>query len=183
MIGSIIGGAVGVGSSIFGGISASKAMKEAKKSIENQRKANQNWYDRRYNEDATQRADAQRILSTTYENARRQNRQAAGVSAVMGGTPESAAATKAANAQAMAEAASRIAVAGEARKDNIESQYRATDQALDAQLANMEMQKANAISQAMSGVAQAGATLGAQSYSDLLKGNSETSAKTDSQQS
>lgn len=98
LIGSIAGGALGAAGSIFGGIKASKAMRRAKKNIEAQKQANQNWYDRRYNEDATQRADAQRILAKTEESIRNRNKQAAGAQAVMGGTDESTAAAKAANA-------------------------------------------------------------------------------------
>ena len=78
IFGSAIGGALGIGGAIFGGISASKAMKQVKKNIEGQMKDNQNWYDRRYNEDATQRADAQRILTITNENIKQRNQQAAG---------------------------------------------------------------------------------------------------------
>ena len=78
IIGSSIGGALGIGASIFGGISASKAMKNVKKNLESQMKENQDWYDRRYNEDATQRADAQRILTITNENIRKRNQAAAG---------------------------------------------------------------------------------------------------------
>lgn len=141
--------------SIFGGISASKAMKKVKRNLEDQRRENQAWYDRRYNEDATQRADAQRILSKTQEAIRDRNQQAAGVQAVMGGTEESVAASKAANAQALAEAASQIAVAGDRRKDAIEAQYQQKDAQLQDQLNNMEINKANAISQAIGGVGQA----------------------------
>lgn len=123
MIGSIIGGALKVGGSIFGGISASKAMKKVKNSVETQQRRNQDWYDQRYNEDATQRADAQRILTITNDSIRKRNRQAAGAQAVMGGTEESVAAAKAANNDAMAEATSQIAVAGDRRKDAVEQQY------------------------------------------------------------
>nr|WP_301186914.1 hypothetical protein [uncultured Alistipes sp.] len=157
MIGSIIGGALGIGGTIFGGISASKAMKKVKKNIEEQQRKNQDLYDRRYNEDATQRADAQRILTITQENIRQRNQQAAGTQAVMGGTEESVAAAKAANNEALADAASQIAVNGERRKDQIESQYQATDAQLQSQLNNLEINKANAISQAVQGVANAGA--------------------------
>ena len=87
----LIGAAVGAAGSIFGGISASKAMKRMKKNVEAQRKANQDWYDRRYNEDATQRADAQRILTQTELSIKNRNQQAAGAQAVMGGTDESTA--------------------------------------------------------------------------------------------
>lgn len=157
MLGSLIGGGLSVVGGIFGGISASKAMKKVKKNIEAQKKENQSWYDRRYNEDATQRADAQRILAKTEESIRNRNRQAAGTQAVMGGTEESVAAAKAANNQALADATSQIAVNAEARKDNIEAQYQAKDAQLDDALNNIEMKKAQAISTAVQGVSQAGA--------------------------
>lgn len=159
ILGSAIGGALGIGASIFGGISASKAMKKAKKNVEGELRDNQNWYDRRYNEDATQRADAQRILTMTNDNIRQRNQQAAGAQAVMGGTEESVAATKAANNQALADATSQIAVNGERRKDQIEGQYMQTKADLNEKLRNLEIGRANAVSQAAQGVAQAGSNM------------------------
>lgn len=156
LIGSIAGGALGAASSIFGGISASKAMKRVKKNLQAQKEANQNWYDRRYNEDATQRADAQRILTQTEESIRNRNRQAAGAQAVMGGTDESTAAAKAANAQALADATSQIAAGAENRKDQIEQTYQQRDSQINEALNNLEINKAQAISQAVQGVAKAG---------------------------
>jgi hypothetical protein len=134
-------------------------MKKVKQNLETQQKENQNWYDQRYNEDATQRADAQRILTMTNENIRQRNQQAAGAQAVMGGTEESVAATKAANNQALAEATSQIAVNGERRKDQIESQYMQTKSDLNDKLNNLEQARAGAISQAVQGVAQAGSNM------------------------
>jgi hypothetical protein len=157
LIGSIAGGALGAAGSIFGGISASKAMRRVKKNLQAQKLANQNWYDRRYNEDATQRADAQRILTQTEESIRNRNRQAAGAQAVMGGTDESTAAAKAANAQALADATSQIAVNAENRKDQIEQTYQQRDSQINEALNNLEINKAQAISQAVQGVAKAGA--------------------------
>ena len=157
LIGSIAGGALGAAGSIFGGISASKAMKRVKKNLQAQKEANQNWYDRRYNEDATQRADAQRILTQTEESIRNRNRQAAGTQAVMGGTDESTAAAKAANAQALADATSQIAAGAENRKDQIEQTYQQRDSQINEALNNLEINKAQAISQAVQGVAKAGA--------------------------
>ena len=159
MIGSLISGAMGIGGAIFGGISASKAMKKVQKTLENQQRENQDWYDRRYNEDATQRADAQRILAITEQNIRNRNRQAAGTAAVMGGSDESLAATKAANASAMADAASQIAIAGDRRKDNIEQQYQTTKASINEKLNELEKQKANAISQAVQGVASSASNM------------------------
>ena len=157
LIGSIAGGALGAAGSIFGGISASKAMRRVKKNLQAQKEANQNWYDRRYNEDATQRADAQRILTQTEESIRNRNRQAAGAQAVVGGTDESTAAAKAANAQALADATSQIAVNAENRKDQIEQTYQQRDSQINEALNNLEINKAQAISQAVQGVAKAGA--------------------------
>lgn len=157
LFGSIAGGALGAAGSIFGGISASKAMRRVKKNLQAQKEANQNWYDRRYNEDATQRADAQRILTQTEESIRNRNRQAEGAQAVMGGTDESTAAAKAANAQALADATSQIAVNAENRKDQIEQTYQQRDSQINEALNNLEMNKAQAISQAVQGVAKAGA--------------------------
>ena len=155
----LIGSAIGAAGSIFGGISASKAMKRAKKNVEAQRKKNQDWYDRRYNEDATQRADAQRILTQTEESIKQRNKQAAGSAAVMGGTEESVAAAKAANNQALADATSQIAANAEARKDNIEATYMANDNAFVEQLNQLEQGKAQAIGQAVQGVANAASSM------------------------
>lgn len=155
----LIGSAIGAAGSIFGGISASKAMKRAKKNVEAQRKKNQDWYDRRYNEDATQRADAQRILTQTEESIKQRNKQAAGSAAVMGGTDESVAAAKAANNQALADATSQIAANAEARKDNIEATYMANDNAFVEQLNQLEQGKAQTIGQAVQGVANAASSM------------------------
>lgn len=151
----LIGTAIGVGGAIFGGIKASQAMKKVKKNLENQKKANEDWYNRRYNEDATQRADAQRVLTKTREAVRDRNREAAAAQAVMGGTDESVAAAKAAGNEMMAEAASQIAVAGDRRKDSIEERYRQRDSELNSQLNNMEVGKAQAIGEAVAGLADA----------------------------
>lgn len=151
----LIGSAIGAAGSIFGGIKASKAMNKAKRNVEAQRQKNQDWYDRRYNEDATQRADAQRILTQTEESIKQRNKAAAGSAAVMGGTDESVAAAKEANNKALADATSRIAADAEARKDNIEATYMQNDNALVEQLNAIEQGKANAISGAVQGVTNA----------------------------
>lgn len=160
ILGSAIGGALSLGASIFGGISASKAMKKVKQNIEGQQGENQNWYDRRYNEDATQRADAQRIFTIMNENIRQRNKAAAGSQAVSGGTDESVAAAKESNNHAIAEAASQIAVNGERRKDQIEGQYLETKKNLTDKLNNLEVGRAENVTQAAKGVSQVGSAMG-----------------------
>lgn len=159
LLGGAIGAGLGAVGSIFGGIEASKAMKNVKNNINAQRSANRDWYDRRYNEDATQRAEAVAAVNRVEQGIRERNRQAAGTQAVMGGTEESTAATKAANNQAVAEATAAIAVNGERRKDAIETQFQAKDEALQSQLNDLERQKAGNVAQAIQGVAQTGANI------------------------
>ena len=156
MLGGIIGGAAGALGGIFGGISKNKMLKRMRNMINEQKRENQDWYDRRYNEDATQRADAQAILTHTAEMIRQRNKSAAGTAAVMGGTDESVAAAKEANAKALSDATSQIAVAGAQRKDQIEGQYRERQHQLDEQLRQLEAGKVDGfgmVSNAIGGAA------------------------------
>lgn len=159
LFGSIAGGVLGAAGSIFGGVKASKAMKRMKRNLEEQKRENQAWFDRRYNENATQRADAQQAISLMREEMKKRSQAAAGAQAVMGGTEESVAAAKAANNQALADATAQIAANGERRKDAIEQQYQQRDAQLDDALNNLEVGKAQAIGQAVQGVAQAAGNL------------------------
>lgn len=145
MIGGIIGGAVGALGGLFGGFSRNKALKRQMRMLGEQRRENQDWYDRRYNEDATQRADAQAMLTRTAEAIRQRNLASAGSAAVMGGAEESVAATKAANARAMSDAASQIAAAGAQRKDQIEGQYMSRKNQLDEQLRELQGMKRDGV--------------------------------------
>lgn len=152
MIGSAIGGALKVGGAIFGGISQARAAKKIKQNIENQQKENQDWYDRRYNEDMTQRADAVALINRTEENIRNRNKNAAATAAVMGGTNEALAAQRAANNAALTDTMSQIAVTADARKDAIENQYRNRSADLISQINENEAKKAANIAAAIQGV-------------------------------
>lgn len=160
----LIGGAIGAGISavggIFGGISASKAMKKVKRNIEQQQKENQDWYDRRYNEDATQRADAQRMITMVNDSIKKRNKQAAGAAAIMGGSEEAVAMAKEANNQALSETTSQIAAQAEERKDNIEQQYLNRKADLNQQLNELQMKKAQNTAQAIQGVTSAAQSIG-----------------------
>lgn len=160
----LIGGAIGAGISaiggIFGGISASKAMKKVKRNIEQQQKENQDWYDRRYNEDATQRADAQRMITMVNDSIKKRNKQAAGAAAVMGGAEEAVAMAKEANNQALSDTTSQIVANAEQRKDNIEQQYLNRKADLNQQLNDLQMKKAQNTAQAIQGVTSAAQSIG-----------------------
>lgn len=160
MIGSLIGAGVQIAGSIIGGISAHRKARRAKAIAQSEKDENEDWYNRRYNEDATQRGDAQRMLTKTEEAIRNRNRGAAGAQAVIGGTEESVAATKQANAQALADATSQIVANADSRKDSIESQYRNSKSQLNNKLANIELNGASALQQAVAGVGSGMANLG-----------------------
>lgn len=178
MIGSLIGAGLSAVGSIFGMRSASEAMQSVKENINSQKQENKDLYIRRYNEDVTQRADAQRILTKTEESIKNRNRQAAGAQAVMGGTEESVAAAKAANNQAIAEASSRIAANADARKDQIEQTYQQNNANLNDALNKMEFEKVKAISSAVQGVAQAGSEIAKSDFN--FNSNSKSNSNSNS---
>ncbi len=157
--GAAIGAGLKAAGSIYGGHVQKKAIGQIEDSLAEQQSQNQDWYDRRYNEDATQRADAQRLLTMTENSIRERNKQAAAAAAVMGGTEESVAAAKAQNNQALVDATSQIAASADARKDAIEQQFMETRAGLTDQQNNMIMQKAQATKQAVQGVADAAGSI------------------------
>ncbi|MFI3285907.1 MAG: hypothetical protein R3Y08_04565 [Rikenellaceae bacterium] len=155
----MIGAAVGAIGSIAGGIMGANSAKKQAASMQQQRDKNQDWYDRRYNEDATQRADAQALLTRTEESIKQRNKAAAGSAAVMGGTEESVAAAKAANNQALADVTSNIAASADQRKDSIEATYMQNDNAFAAQQQELEAKKQEAIAGAVQGIASAAGSM------------------------
>ena len=149
----MLGTLLGIGSSIFGGIAGARAAKKQQKAIEEQQRKNEEWYNRRYNEDATQRADAIRMLNQTRDFIKKRNKQAEGVAAVMG-TPASAVAVEKANNNAiMGDVTSQIIANNEARKDMIEQSYMDRDDKYQEQLNQINQNKVNSISQAVAGAA------------------------------
>ena len=154
-----IGAAVGAAGGLFGSLSKNAMIRKQKAMINEKKKENQAWYDRRYNDDATQRADAQRLLTLTEESIKKRNKAAAGTAAVMGGTDESIAATKEANSHALADATSQIAASAEQRKNQIEQQYLQKKDIYDQQLMNLEAQKQSVLGSVIGGAASGMASM------------------------
>lgn len=145
MIGTIIGGALGAAGGLFGGLSRNKMIKQQLEEMARQRGENQAWYDRRYNEDATQRADAQRIISMTEEAMKRRGKAAAGAAAVMGSSDEAVAAANESGNKAVADAAAQIAATADRRKDVIEQQFRTKQDNIDNAMRELKGQRHNAL--------------------------------------
>ena len=159
MAGAIIGAALSVGSSIYSGIANRNAQKKRERAIEAQQKENQAWYDRKYNEDPTKRADTMRLLTQMQEQIKNRNKAAKGRQAVMGGTEDSTTAVKEANNKTLADTTSQIVAANEQRKDNIEQQYLTRKQSLNDQKNGLEAEKATNTANAVAGVAGTAANI------------------------
>lgn len=161
MLGSLIGAGLGVASSIFGGISARKARRKQERMLAQQEQENQAWYDRKYNEDPTKRADTVRLLTQMQEQIKNRNKAAKGRQAVMGGTEDSTTAVKEANNKTLADTTSQVVAANEARKDAIEGQYQARKDAIQNKRMGLEAEKAAGTANVAAGVAGTAANIAA----------------------
>ena len=161
MLGALIGAGLGLASSIAGGIANRKARRKQEQMIAQQQRENQAWYDRKYNEDPTKRADTVRLLTQMQEQIKNRNKAAKGRQAVMGGTEDSTTAVKEANNKTLADTTSQIVAANESRKDNIEQQYRERKNQLQNQQMGLEAEKAADTANAVAGVAGTAANIAA----------------------
>lgn len=161
MIGALIGAGLGLASSIAGGIANRKARRKQEQMLAQQQRENQAWYDRRYNEDPTKRADTVRLLTQMQEQIKSRNRAAKGRQAVMGGTEDSTTAVKEANNKTLADTTSQIVAANEARKDAIEQQYQRNKRSIQGQQMQMEAEKSADTANAVAGVAGTAANIAA----------------------
>ena len=161
MIGALIGAGLSIASSIAGGIANRKARKKQEQMLAQQQRENQAWYDRKYNEDPTKRADTVRLLTQMQEQIKNRNRAAKGRQAVMGGTEDSTTAVKEANNKTLADTTSQIVAANEARKDAIEQQYQQNKRSIQGQQMQMEAEKSADTANAVAGVAGTAANIAA----------------------
>lgn len=161
MIGALIGAGLGIASSIAGGIANRKVRKKQEQMIAQQQRENQAWYDRKYNEDPTKRADTVRLLTQMQEQIKNRNKAAKGRQAVMGGTDDSTTAVKEANNKTLADTTSQIVAANDARKDNIEQQYMNRKNQLQNQQMGIDAEKAADTANAVAGVAGTAANIAA----------------------
>lgn len=143
---------------IFANATGKQAAAENDAALDAMQRKNEDWRNREYYADATQRADAQRLLQMTEDSIKKRNKQAAGVAAVTGGTEESVAAAKAANNEALANAASSINAQADARKAQIDQQYRANDMAFEQAKMDVRNQRAQNTAQAAQALGELGST-------------------------
>ena len=155
MIGTILGAATSIGSSIYGAIKSSEANKRAESMIQNQKVKNQKWYDQKMNADYTQRPDVQNVLRKQRELLQEQYKAARARNLVAGGTDESLALQQAQANEALSNTMGDIAGQAANYKEGIEQQYLAGDASLTQQLVANEQNKANSIAKAAGQVGSA----------------------------
>jgi len=139
---------MGLLSSLGGAFLAGRENMRNERALKKRIDENEDLFRLRYNEDATKRADVMAALGMTEERIRERNREAAGVSAVMGGGPSSSAAVREANARALSDVASSVAVNAERRKDSVEDRYLGRKDDLEDELSRMRSRKASSLASA-----------------------------------
>lgn len=149
MIGTAISAFTKIASAVYGGIQGAIANKEARDKIAAMKRENDNADRRESYRDPSQSIVAQYALRRTFDAIRDRNRQAAGTAAVMGGTPESVAVEKAANAEQGAETAARVAASEAARQDQLHQQHVARKQQLEQEEYNLIQQKRQNVANAV----------------------------------
>lgn len=159
MVTAAIGAGLALGSAIYGGIKSSAANNRARKLIQQQRDANQRWYDTKMAEDYTLRTDAQAAINRQRELLNEQYKRARKTKVVSGGTDEAEALQKEAANRSLSDTTTEIAAQASNYKDNVERQYRAQDAALNQQQAQSYQQQAAQTAQAASQAVNAGINL------------------------
>lgn len=142
---------------------SNRAAKIREEELKKREKRQAATYARRVNQDYTQRADAQRMLALTRDALKQRAEAAAGRQAVMGTTDSGLAAEREMAANVMADTASQIAAAGEAKKDEAEKTYEAQQDANSQERVDIAAGKAEAtgaaVGQMVQGVGQAAGAL------------------------
>lgn len=161
MIGTAIAlGAQAIGS-VAGALGQANARKKLRQRIQEQQRANRNWYNTNKYADPTKRADVINQLTKMSDTLKQRNRNQKGRQAVMGGTEEGMSAVRSANNNVIKNVTGNIYAANEARKDQVEQQYQNTRQTLNNQLAGMDTQRAAQLGNAVSQVSNTAAKIAA----------------------
>lgn len=165
-------GAASAISSIWGGSESAKAAEEQRRMIEQQRNALEAERLRKTNENYIDTAAGQNLIRKAKEVADENWRKAAGAAAVGGSTDAAAQMAKDAGNKMVGDTIADIAAQDTARKDNIDTSYRADISRLDGQLANIQGARAGAIAQAAGGAANALGSLAMSTFGGTKLGQS-----------
>lgn len=118
-----IGTAVGLGSSIYGGIKAGQERKRMAKYLSGEKSDNEAWYNKNYYSDYTQRADTQNLMKNLRDNLKKNNEVASQTATITGATPEAQAVQKEQSNKVITDTTSNVAAMGAQHKERIQNQY------------------------------------------------------------
>lgn len=153
MIGTLIGAGIGAVGSAISAIASKNATERANNALLRELDYNKAWYDRRYNEDATAKADAQRAYNMVMERIKANNKAAMSTDATMGTDMKNR--VREQSAQTVANLLADTAARGADDKERVDSQYERNRKAIvNQQMANTIQSAAN-IGAAGQGLAQA----------------------------
>ncbi len=155
---------------IAGGIAGRRAAKKNERILNKAEDRAQNWYDREYYSDFTQRSDAQAALNQARQILNERYNRTAGAAAVTGATDESVAQQKAANNQVLADVTGSISERADAYKEQVRANYENQLNAIDQQRIANNNARAGRTAQAAGGLATAGALASEGISDDILKG-------------
>lgn len=150
-----LGAGTGLLSSLFGGISASKAAKEAEKRQRQQEAKDNAWYQRRYNQSYVDTADGQNLIRKAREAGQNYIRRAEGAAKVAGSTDAATAQAKEAALRMQGNTIADIASQDTARKDRVDDMHRQAEDRFAQMDMNREMLRAQNITQAAQGASNA----------------------------
>lgn len=148
-----------IGGAAMSAIAGARAYRRQMNNLRKQERENQNWYDRRYNENATERADSVALNEQAKQHFAERMAQHQGTAAVMGGTNAQLAAEKNAEAAGYAGMQAQRQQMADRRKDTIENTFLANKSNIQNKMLEMEAQRAQGIQQAASQMAQAGSDM------------------------
>lgn len=118
-----LGTAVGIGSSIYGGIKAGQERKRMSNFISGQQSDNEAWYNKTYYGNYMDRADTQALMKNLRDNLKTQSDRNAQTAVITGATPEAQLAAKEQANKAITDTTSRVAAMGQQWKDGVQNQY------------------------------------------------------------
>ena len=147
--------ALGVGSSILGGVSSAAAARRAEQLRQEQDARNNAWFNRRYNESYIDTAAGRNAIRQATDYAKTMTKRAEGAAAVTGGTDAAVAQAKEGANKMIGDTIGNLAAQDTARKDaaeaiHIQQQAQSTQMQMQTQ-----QQRAAAIAQAASGASNA----------------------------
>ena len=160
ILGGIISGVGSAVAGIVGGNATRKAANRNQRLIQEAENESKAWYDKQYNANFLDRADARAAINQTREILNDRYKQAEASAAVTGATEESIARQKRDANEALAEVTSNIAERADAYKDAVRANYEAQQDAIMQQKIGINNQKAAATAQAAQGLADAANSIG-----------------------